>query len=265
MKKLKSFFNLKGESKEDNKLIQREKRNYIYARLLRLFSKGKPIGMGLGLEKPVIANSKGLFYCREKSLDLHIISDSYEFKAKQIFENLAKKSSIIVDVGANIGRYTILGGLVNPDAKIYAIEPDKDNFAVLSTNVKLNKLTNVECINSALGNEKGQIKLYGPSNTTNHGGYSVKIKTDNFEMVNLDTFDNLFGDKVIDLVKMDVEGFELDVIKGMTTLLSNHKVKNLILEIDDENYAKVASLFLQYGYSIHHIMYNNYLVTLEKK
>ncbi|MCX6742157.1 MAG: FkbM family methyltransferase [Candidatus Pacearchaeota archaeon] len=260
IEKLQSFFRIKGVNKEGNKLIQREKRKYLWLRSLSLFTKKNYYSLGEGLTKPVIANSNGLFYCREKSLDLHIISDSYEFNVKKLFENLSKESKVIVDIGANIGRYTVLGG-INSQAKIYSIEPEEDNFRILSKNVKLNNLNNIELFKIALGNKKGNAKLYKDCDSRNYGGHSLKIKRKDFDIVKLDTFDNLFKDKVkkIDLVKIDVEGFELDVLKGMKVFLSENKIKNIILEIDKENCSTIIALLKKYGYSVKHIMYNNYL------
>jgi len=264
--KLTSFLSITGTNKQDSKQIRKEKSRYVLHKLLWLLKIGKKnnYSMGQGLKNPVIVKSKGLFYCREKCLDFHIISDSYEFKVKKVFENLAKESKIIVDIGANIGRYTVLGGISNPKAKIYSIEPEKVNFDILSKTVKLNNL-NVELMRMALGSKEGTAKLYGTSDSINYGGFSLKNETDNFDLVQLQTFDNLFKDKEIDLVKIDVEGFELEVLLGMKSCLSKQSVKNLVIEIDKENYDEIISLFNKYGYSAKLIMYNNYLVSVDKE
>jgi FkbM family methyltransferase len=260
--KLPAFIKLRGANRESNLLIQKEKIRYLFFRLLGLVKRKNLYSLGERLTKPVLAKSNGLFYCREKSLDLHIISDSYEFKVKEIFEKLCRESKIIVDIGANIGRYTILGGNNNPRAKIYSIEPEEDNFNILSKNVKLNNLKNVELIKTALGNQKGEVKLY-KSKGANHGGHSILNKTDNFELVKLNTLDALIKDKVneIDLIKIDVEGFELDVLSGMKNFLLEKRIKNILIEIDKENYSAVVQFAEKYGYSIKWIMYNNYLIS----
>ena len=68
--------------------------------------------------------------------------------------------------------------------------------------------------------------------------------------------------KSIDLLTLDVEGYELEVLKGMQLFLSEHRIKNMLLEIDENKYQEVVSLLESYGYSIEKIMYNNYLVKL---
>jgi len=248
-KKLKSFIRLKGINKEGNKLIQREKRKYFFARLLRSFNINKSYSLGQTMKHAVIANSCGLFYCRPNCIDLHIISDSYEFDVKEIYEKLAKESNVIVDIGANIGRYTILGGIINPNSKIYSVEPESDNYNILLKNIIFNK-------------------LYKADEHKNYGGHSFAyvVNPSDFEVVNVNSFDNLFKDEEeqIDLIKIDVEGFELEVLKGMKLFLSEHRIKKMLIEIDTNKYPDVFSFLDSYGYSIEHIMYNNYLVKLNE-
>lgn len=263
IEKLKAYFRLKGVNKEDNKLIQKEKIRYLGCRILTSLTRRSRYSLGEGLAKPVIADtSKGLFYCRKGSLDLHIVSESYEFGVKRVFEKLTKESGVIVDIGANIGGYTILAGVTNQNAKIYSIEPQKDNFKILTKNIKLNNLKNVESLNVALGNKKGVVKLYSPGDN-NFGGYSLKNLAHRFELVQQNSFDSLFKskEKEIDLIKIDVEGAETDVLKGMGFFLSNHKIKNIILEINDNNYQDIQHLLKKYGYNLKRLMYNNYLAT----
>jgi len=269
IKKLRSFLRLKGINKEGNKLIQKEKRKYFFARLSKHTHIKKGYSLGQTMEKPVIANSCGLFHCRPNCIDLHIISDSYEFDVKEIYEKLAKESKVIVDVGSNIGRYTILGGFANPNSKIYSIEPESDNYKILLTNIALNKLHNIIPMHIALGKEKETSKLYKSDERKNYGGHSFAyiVNPSDFEVVNVNSFDNLFKDEEeqIDLIKIDVEGFELEVLKGMQLFLSEHRIKNMLLEIDENKYQEVVSLLENYGYSVEKIMYNNYLVKLNRK
>jgi|TARA_Y100000310_G_scaffold343555_2_gene451783 FkbM family methyltransferase len=145
------------------------------------------------------------------------------------------------------------------NAKIYAIEPEKDNFDVLSKNIDLNKLKNVKLIKIALRKKKGKVKLYGGGNNQNFGGFSLISKNKNFEMVKVDTFDNLFKNKVknIDLIKIDVKMGEVDILENMKFFLSNHKINYIIIEIEEENYAPAKKIFDKYNYSFKKIMYNN--------
>jgi len=259
MNKLQAFLRLKGITKEDNSLIQREKFRYAYNRFIRFFRASMPIfTMGVDLKKSVIADTgQGLFFCREKSADLHIISGSYEFKTVNLFRELAKQSKMIVDVGANIGKYSISMGLINSDSKIIAIEPENDNFAILKRNIELNKLSNINPLKIALGSKKQRKKLY--TNKINFGGHSLINKSESFEDIEVDRLDNLFDS--IDLIKIDTEGYEMEILKGAENLLSGKKIKKIIVEIDEQNLSSVQKLFEKYGYSLKQIQYNNYLAT----
>jgi len=162
MNKLRAFFQLKGTTKEENFQIQKEKCAYIFYRCIRIFLKNiRPLTMGNNLKKPSIVDTGcGLFYIREKSHDLHIVSGSYEFKVRKLIEKLAREGKIIIDIGAHIGKYSIIASKINPNAKIYAIEPEKDNFNLLNKNIKLNKVKNIFPIKVALSDKKGVARLY---------------------------------------------------------------------------------------------------------
>ncbi len=260
MNKLQAFFQLKG--KEENYQIQKEKYMYLFNRCMKLFLKNITlVSMGKNLKKPSIVDTGyGLFYVRKESHDLHIISGSYEFKVRELIEKLSRGSNIIIDVGANIGKYSILANKINPYSRIYAIEPERDNFNLLKKNIELNNIKNVTTIKVALNNKKGVGRLYKCK--TNTAGHSLKIKMEEFEDVKTNTLDNLFGElDCIDLIKIDIEASELDILKGAKKLLSRKKIKNIIIEIDDTNMGKIEKLLINYGYKLERVQYNNYLAT----
>jgi hypothetical protein len=124
MYKLLALFKLRAQRKEDEPLLREQRYIYIINRLLRIFNKIPYFTMGETLKRPIIAkNSYGLFYCRERTYDLHIISDTYEYDVGKIIRHLSKNGEIIIDVGANVGKYSILACKSNSSAKVFAIEP----------------------------------------------------------------------------------------------------------------------------------------------
>ena len=226
MNKLQSLFKLKGIINEENLLVKEQRYIYIINRIIRIFSNLPYFTMGETLKKSIIIkNSYGLFYCRKKTFDMHIISDSYEFKVRNLIEKISKKSKIIIDVGANIGKYSILASKSNPNSKVFAIEPEQENFDVLNKNKQLNKSNNIEIIKIALNNKKGKVKLYKAE--INKGGHSLKSNSKNFdfEMVEGKKFDDVFSGKVkeIDLLKIDAEGVEFEILEGAKNFLKNKK------------------------------------------
>jgi len=219
--------------------------------------------MGETLKKPVIVkNSYGLFYCREKTFDLHIISDTYEWKIRKLIEKLSEKSEVIIDVGANVGKYSILSSKSNPNAKVFAVEPEKENFEVLEKNKKLNNCKNLKLIKVALNDKNQKVKLYKAE--INKGGHSLKHSSNsqNFEIVDGEKFDDVFSNKIqrIDLLKIDAEGAELEILKGAQNFLKNKRIKNIIIELNDLETRKFLESF---GYCFEHIMYNDFLVSVK--
>ena len=263
MNKISALFKLKAQKKENNLLVKEQRYIYIINRLLRIFNKLPYFTMGETLKKPIIVkNSYGLFYCRDRTFDLHIISDTYEYNVRKIIEKLSKKSKIIIDVEANIGKYSILASKSNPHAKVFAIEPEKENFEVLEKNKILNNCKNLELIKVALNDKNQKVKLYKAE--VNKGGHSLKYSSNsrNFEIVEGKKFEDIFTNKIkkVDLMKIDAEGAELEILKGTQKFLKEKKIKNIIIELNDLETRKFLESF---GYSFEKIMYNNFLVSIK--
>jgi hypothetical protein len=110
-------------------------------------------------------------------------------------------------------------------------------------------------------NKNKKVKLYKP-------GTSVlftirKIKNSSWELVNGVSLDYLLKRlkiEKVDLIKIDVEGAELDVIEGFKRYLISHRVDRLIIEILEDNFSKLSFKFNSLGYSIKKIEDNNYIV-----
>jgi len=117
-------------------------------------------------------------------------------------------------------------------------------------------------LNFAIGSENKESKLYSSIYERGFGLYTLnKNTTDHkdFQIVKERTFDELFRDlKHIDLIKIDVEGFEYEVLKGMSHFLRDNKIDNIILEANNNN---VLKLLKSYGYKLNKIDGVNYLAT----
>jgi FkbM family methyltransferase len=218
----------------------------------------------------IAKNSYGKFYCRKNEEDLSIISDGHEPKTLSLFLKLAKRSKIVIDVGAHIGKYTVLASrILKNKGKVISIEPSKENFEILKMNISLNKLENVVALNLAASNlNKRNVKLY--KTLRESGRKTLKyIPNTPYELVNCINLDYLLKRlKVpkVDLIKIEVEGEELNVIKGFKRYLSSHKVDNLIIEINYENLNRMRNILNSLGYSLQKIEATNYIVKhIQKK
>jgi FkbM family methyltransferase len=148
-----------------------------------------------------------------------------------------------IDVGANAGWYTSLGSkLVGPTGKVIAIEPSPVARSIIEKAIVTSNTTNVQVVAAAAGREAGKAKLYVPNKGGLHspsvltpGAIGSQAYLTSYDPVDIDvvTIDSLFDDlPKIKLVKLDVEGFEPDVIAGMSKLLANRCVENIFCEFN---------------------------------
>jgi len=143
---------------------------------------------------------------------------------------LLKPNMTIVDIGANLGYYLLMEAKISK--KVYGIEPNPKSFGYLKRSVALNNLNNVELLNMGIGNKKGVIPFYMSSSWNLSRFEKQTILNDKVEEVSIpiDTLDDLFKDKKVDLVRMDVEGYEKYILRGMETLIKNNPGLLIVVE-----------------------------------
>ncbi len=153
-----------------------------------------------------------------------------------------KDGDLVVDVGAHIGRYTIISSKrTGPNGRVVAIEADPSNFKTLNRNVNLNKLTNVTTLNYAVYSNQTNLRLYLPGKESGFTIYNTIMLNSGkphkkFVEVNANTLDNLLKQIKINLVdinwiKIDVEGAEFEVLKGAQDVLSKSNDIAILIEI----------------------------------
>ena len=176
----------------------------------------------------------------------------YEKKRMDQLHLFSKKinSEIFIDIGANIGFYSILSS--DRFAHIYSFEPNDRNFKVLKKNIENNKLNNIQILNFGLG-EKEEI-LLGNSNTKGKlfqtSGFAVSKNNKKGESVLIKKGDDVlkFKNKTL-AIKIDVEGFEFFVLNGLkSTLINNWCV--LQIEIWEKNNDEVHRFLKSLGYKM---------------
>ena len=179
----------------------------------------------------------------------------------QFEEMLNYENQIVIDVGAAIGATVRL--FSKKAKRVYAFEPQSTNFKHLETVIKLEKLDNAILINSAVSDKVGTATFYnreshGIHSLGMHNKGSIGVRTE-VEVTTLDNFcqKNLSSQEIA-LLKIDVEGFESDVLKGAIALLTDKKIKAVIFEYSpaltitcgkQEN--DVFQLLTTYGFSIY--------------
>ena len=155
----------------------------------------------------------------------------------------------VVDVGANIGNYTLeLSRLVGPRGRVIAVEPLPATFHLLARHVALARCNNVTLLNVAASNGFGECRMTTPyfdSGLPNP--YQAKLSDDGDSAVVTIALDGLGVDAPVRLVKIDVEGHEMDVLRGMKGMIARCRPV-LILEGDRREFDEFLAPF---GYSRH--------------
>ncbi len=170
-----------------------------------------------------------------------------------------KQGDIVIDIGANIGRYTIISSKrVGTKGKVVAIEAHPGNFEILNRNIKLNQLTNIIPLNYAAYSKETKIKLYVPDEESGYTIYHTLMERTGkkFVEVNANTLDyllqlNEIRQEEVKWIKIDVEGAELEVLKGATNVLSKSKDIALLIEVHGlNNYRPVVEFLSLYDFKI---------------
>lgn len=166
----------------------------------------------------------------EKDLFLHNLR---ERESTKLLKETLEDGMNVLEIGANIGYYAIIeADHVGKDGSIIAVEPTPRNYDLLKKNVTLNQYENVSCIRKALGSEIGKSKMK-ISQAPNRNRISNSELDEEKVEVELTTADEVASNIELDIVRMDVEGYELQIMKSMNEILENDQLK-MFLEIHPE-------------------------------
>jgi FkbM family methyltransferase len=156
--------------------------------------------------------------------------------------------NVIYDIGANIGNHTLYFAS-NTNARIYAFEPMQMNFHLLNKNIHDNEMENrITAYNVALGDQEGMAQM-GLVQENNNGTAAIfTSENSEGEPVKVIVLDNM-DIPLPDFIKIDVEGFELNVLKGMKNILSLTKAP-LWIEVDEKNAKSVYEFLVEIGYFV---------------
>jgi len=155
---------------------------------------------------------------------------------KLLLENL-EPETCFVDVGAHLGYYTILASNKLTNGEVVSFEMDKTNYNILMKNIALNKCTNVEAHNSAVTNSVGISKyVTNVILTSAMSRLDKKVKYNkkkSKKVVKTITLNEFFKENYSkpDVIKIDVEGSEMDVLNGMDKILDRKKKLTMFIEI----------------------------------
>lgn len=164
-------------------------------------------------------------YLRTFKGDIGVFYEVFWKKTYAKHLSLIKKNpKVIIDLGAHIGITSIYLSAKYPDAKIYAVEASAENFEMLKNNTKSFK--NIACINAAAYFEDGFVNF-----SDNELSYNQKISETGIstQAISIESLKKNFGIDQVDLMKIDIEGGEIDLLSKENSWLSS--VENIIIEI----------------------------------
>lgn len=163
---------------------------------------------------------------------------TYELEMQNIFKEKIKKGGIFFDIGANVGFFTLIASLfVGKDGKVFSFEPFSKNIFFLKKHIKLNGCENVIVMENAVSDKSGQaLFLEGENNAmgklSSQGNLSVNI-------IAIDDWIDRGWLPVPNYIKIDVEGAEINVLRGMKNLLEKNSISIFIgFESDTFNFLK---------------------------
>jgi FkbM family methyltransferase len=229
---------------------------------LLLYKATKVLGLGKSrLLKIKVPKYDYKVYCGITKEDFIIMTRHED----EIIEKFSPKGGdIVVDVGAHMGRYTIIASKrVGQNGNVIAIEPHPGNFEMLNRNIKLNGLTNIIPMNYAVYSKETKIKLYLPGGELGYALFNTitlnRAKNkEKFVEVDANTLDNILQENGIrqegvNWIKIDVEGAEFEVLKGAHSILSKSKDITLLIEVHGDPHVyrpKVEKLLDSYNFKI---------------
>ncbi len=188
---------------------------------------------------------------------------SYEPNQTGWFKQCLLPGDVFIDVGASFGYYTTLGAsLVGTTGKVFAFEPSPIANQVIEKMIKQSMINNIILTKAAVGKENGSVSLFFLSKRYLHSP-SILFSDPDFvpitvPVIALDHFSPLKNIPEIKLVKIDVEGYEPDVLAGMEHIIKQKRIANIICEFNSWwlkrnsiTPKQLLELFLDFGYYIH--------------
>jgi FkbM family methyltransferase len=186
----------------------------------------------------------------------------------------SKQKPILIDVGANIGEYSKKLSAKFPQSHIYSFEALPSTFAILEKN--LSGIKNITSINKALGSKQEERTIFtdGPgSGLTSFYSFGKNQTESIVSVITLDQFCQEHQIKTIDFLKIDVEGFEMEVLKGAKKMIDSKKILNIQFEFGGNHLGGGNSFYEVYeflsNYKISRVLknglrqYGNYSKHLE--
>ena len=215
-----------------------------------------------------------MFVYKENDIVSNTISDNHHYEKDETYnildglnfyskkKNLINNNIYIIDVGGNVGWYTLILGKLGYN--LVTFEPLKMNYYILNKNYCLNKEINVTLINKGLFPEEKRCYIYSPGNNigdgiTNCNGKILENSVNNGEIIltKLSNYMSYFENKNLAMIKMDIEGLEGKAFESGIEFITNYHVPFIFMEFNPKylrgygtNPQEFLENFINNGYKI---------------
>ena len=179
---------------------------------------------------PIIINGQQMFLDKQDSLRLSV--HYHESLELAIIKQEVKAGDTALDIGAHIGYFTLpLAELVGSCGKVFALEPNLENFLILKKNVQINNYNNAFLYNLAADKVRGVKKLYLYNSSADSGFFSNKKNRSSLS-VKTDRLDDILANNAtaVNFIKMDIEGAEPFALKGMERMIGQSRNLKMLIE-----------------------------------
>lgn len=237
--------------------------DYFKYKILHFIYHSKSIN-DISIEVSIYNGSKMLLTPRDWVQSHIFVFNAYEKAESDFILSLLSEQDTFIDIGANVGYYSMLVSKKITKGKIYSFEPEINNYQRLKHNIKINEAANITAIHKACSDHNGMIVL-SVAKDDNKGMNSIflsdeyKSHSQEIEAVKLDSFVKENNISKISLIKMDVEGAEFLALKGMKEVLVNLKPA-LVVEIVKDNLEAAGSSVAEFYNYLYPLGYKSYQI-----
>lgn len=192
--------------------------------------------------------------------DESVVAEIFQWREYKAAEEIIRKSSLpILDVGAHIGIFSLYVRALNDAVKIYALEPEKINFALLLKNISVNKLENVKACKVALAGRSGVRELALEPDSINHHILPIDakdltegVRTEKVSALSFADFLVMNHISAVGLMKMDIEAGEYEIFENLAEE-DFTCIYNIFLEYHDydgRSYREIETILREHGFGV---------------
>lgn len=198
-----------------------------------------------GSNKIICRNALGLFAIPENDLETisyYVSGYLPEPGSLALVQKLLNPGDTFVDVGANVGLFTVAAGRKVGDAGcIFAFEPAPETMAALTDTLRLNGLSSIVTLHqSAAGRENGTAQLHVGRICGHSSLLPLEEKRETID-ISIVALDDILGDRKVDLIKIDIEGWELEALEGLRKTLANNEHASVLMEFGISHIKRAGS------------------------